>query len=172
MPRSTKFTPDRQQAFLQGAALGVPRKLCAQAAGWSEAVAYEYLARARNAQERAAAGQRLTPTERQYVAFLEDVEKAEATHAQACMAVVINAARQNTWQAAAWALERRWPEQFGRRWVEVSGPGGSPLTVEVTADQLLSQLRELTGSSGGTNGNGNGTNGRRLRALPPGDNGG
>jgi hypothetical protein len=143
-----KFTPEACAQFIQAASLGLPRRLCAQAAGWSESVAYEYLARAHVTRQRQHDGDHLTPTDQRFVRFGEEVEKAEAVHAQSCMAVVINAARQGTWQAGAWALERRWPDLFGRRFVEVTGEGGGPIRVEVSADDLLARLQGLNGRGG------------------------
>jgi hypothetical protein len=33
-----------------------------------------------------------------------------------------------------WRLERRWPQQYGRSLVEVSGPDGGPISVDVKAE--------------------------------------
>jgi hypothetical protein len=69
----------------------------------------------------------------------------------------------------SWMLSHRWPEDFGRNRLEVTGPGGGPLAVDVTpvAERLREALAEvranMNGSSNGhvpagagANGHGNG----------------
>ncbi len=41
----------------------------------------------------------------------------------------VQAAAQETWQPAAWILERRFPDRWGRKRLEVSGPDGSPVPI-------------------------------------------
>ena len=43
------------------------------------------------------------------------IEQAEAVAIRDRLAVITKAADSGTWQAAAWFLERRYPEQWGRR---------------------------------------------------------
>lgn len=66
-------------------------------------------------------------TRRVYRTFAAEVEKAEA-EAEVFMAGTIAAKARKEWTAAAWLLERKYPERWGRRErFEVSGPGGAPL---------------------------------------------
>lgn len=62
--------------------------------------------------------------------LVERIERAEAEAAIALLAKIEQAANNGTWQAAAWKLERRYPEAYGRRRVEFSGPEGGPVRVE------------------------------------------
>lgn len=51
-------------------------------------------------------------------AFLARVEEAEGQAQQMLLNLVLGAAAKklpNTWQAAAWMLERRWPDLYGQR---------------------------------------------------------
>jgi hypothetical protein len=48
-----------------------------------------------------------------YVAFAEAVNKAVAESESRDLATILKAA-QSQWQAAAWRLERRFPEKYGR----------------------------------------------------------
>lgn len=48
--------------------------------------------------------------------------------------------------ALTWRLERRWPEEWGRRRVEVSGPDGDPIPVEVRAQSLVAALKAHQGA--------------------------
>ena len=47
--------------------------------------------------------------------FSDLVKKAEAEAAVGWLEVIDNAAIDGTWQAAAWKLERRYPDEWGRR---------------------------------------------------------
>ncbi len=62
-----------------------------------------------------------------YREFAEDVKQA-STHARVVRVTRIAAAgARGVWQADAWWLERMFPETWGRRTVEVSGPDGGPI---------------------------------------------
>ena len=50
-----------------------------------------------------------------YFEFLEAVKKAADLFKAWNIGVIMKAAQENTWQAAAWLLERKYPEEFGRR---------------------------------------------------------
>ena len=50
-----------------------------------------------------------------YLDFLEAVKKAEEEFKKTNIDIILNAAKDGTWQAAAWLLERKHPEEFGRR---------------------------------------------------------
>jgi hypothetical protein len=49
-----------------------------------------------------------------YFEFFEAVKKAEA-EGQAALVATINVASKDSWQAAAWILERKYPEEWGRK---------------------------------------------------------
>ncbi len=55
------------------------------------------------------------------------------------LAVIENAAREGTWQAAAWTLERRYPKQFALRKPE---PAGLVVTEE-EAQKLVAEAAAL-----------------------------
>jgi hypothetical protein len=84
--------------------------------------------------------------------FLEGIERAEAdAHARNLM-LIQQAATGGTWQAAAWFLERRYPEQYARRTLELSGPNKGPIAVtldgtgladNVSTDRLIELARRL-----------------------------
>jgi hypothetical protein len=54
-------------------------------------------------------------TEGEYFDFLDALKKAEAQAEAVCLQRIHKAAQGGQWQAAAWILERRYPEQWGRR---------------------------------------------------------
>lgn len=66
-----------------------------------------------------------------YVAFVEAIKKAEAD-AEAADIKVIDAASVHSWQAAAWKLERKNPQKWGRRErLEHTGIDEKPIKIEI-----------------------------------------
>jgi hypothetical protein len=78
-----------------------------------------------------------------YREFSDAVEKALADSEAADVARISKAVEQGHWQAAAWRLERKHPERWGRKdrlQAEISGPGGGPIGVNVSAREELAGL--------------------------------
>lgn len=91
-------------------------------AGLAVSTVYLWLERGRNEKTRIEQGHAPDPKEATYVEISEAIEKARANAIVANVAVIQQAARTGTWQAAAWWLERTMPNQFGRRvQAEVTG---------------------------------------------------
>ena len=101
-----------------------------------------------------------------FIQLFQEVKKAEADAVirmtgqwQQAMTIPGN------WQAIATFLERRYPEKWGRRTIEVTGKGGGPLqhqVVMVTPDAVAAALKiladlgvHLDGRVDGADGNGN-----------------
>lgn len=159
--RPTKLTDEAIDAFVQATGLGATRDIAAQCAGWSRSCALGYLEAARTARDRADTGARLTAKERRLVDFLDATEKAEGMMARNALALIVRAAQDRRhWTAAAWLLERRYPEAYGRR-TEITGKDGGPVEVEVRAEDLLARLRALNDQEAA-----NVDGGRRLRVAP------
>lgn len=149
MARRTKFTEQAQRECLKHLRLGMPRRAAAAMAGWSSRTLETYLQQGRAAR---ADGQSDDPK----AMFVADVEKAEAQCKRAALAVIFKAANGSPavldgngnvitdeqvpqWQAAAWLLERRFPQEFGVRRIVTGGDGG-PINVaaEVSAPSVES----------------------------------
>ncbi len=74
------------------------------------------------------------PSESLYLEFFNTVKKALA-EGEIHDAGVIKKASAEQWQAAAWRLERRFPDRWGKKdRVEHSGDKARPVQVEVTHD--------------------------------------
>lgn len=106
MAKATKFTPERVERFLQAVRLGSTFRLAAQYAGFDHATFYRWLERD--------------------ATFATQVKEAEGAAVVGWLAKIEKAANDGAWQAAAWKMERRYPDDFGRRerieqTVEVSG---------------------------------------------------
>mgnify|MGYP006297104773 CR=1 FL=1 len=109
MPRPLKLTPDVVKRFVNAMRLGAPFDLSCRYAQVHRATAYKWL---KQAEADVAAG--LDADASVYVQFAEAVELAEGEMLVANLAVLEKAAARD-WKAAAWRLERRFPQQFGRK---------------------------------------------------------
>ncbi|HZU76708.1 MAG TPA: hypothetical protein VFA70_08085 [Dehalococcoidia bacterium] len=104
MARPTKFNRERAQRAVEAVRAGNYMVVAARLAGISESTLYEWL-------ERGRAGR--AP----YAEFAREVERARA-EAEARMLLVVQTAARLHWQAAAWFLERAFPDRWGRRPVQ------------------------------------------------------
>ncbi len=130
-----KLTPEVQARIVQAIEVGATYEIAAQFGG----VHYDTFRRWMKAGEKAKSGR--------YFAFYEAIKVAESK-AVVKWLVIIDKAAPVSWQAAAWKLERRYPETFGRRVVqsEVSGPNGGPQRIEVVYVTKTPGLAAMTGA--------------------------
>lgn len=120
--RPSKLDAQRRERLINAIRAGAPKVHAAAAAG----IDRETLRRWERRSEEPGA-----PAE--YVAFAADLRAAEAEAFVALTATVRTSARTD-WRAAAWLLERRAPDEYGRRdRVEHSGRIDSEQTVKVDA---------------------------------------
>lgn len=102
--RPTIYTEARADAIVEAIELGASRKHAALCGG----IAYDTLNDWR---------QRGLRGEVPFDEFARRCDEAEAAHINKCLRKIDSAAEEH-WQAAAWKLERRYPEQYGRRIVD------------------------------------------------------
>jgi hypothetical protein len=127
MANPSKLTPAVRQTILENLAAGATVQASCLAAGIARQTFYDWRAKAE-------AG------ESPFVEFFAAVEQAEA-QAQVERVTVIRQAMADSWQAAAWWLERRFPEDWGRRERhEHSSPAGNPLKVQVEGADTAARL--------------------------------
>jgi len=103
MARKTKLSPEIQEQICKHISIGVPFKYAALACGISERTLYNWLERG----EKEKKGK--------YFQFLQAVKEAEARSIVRDIAILEKAAQEGKWQAVAWRLERRHPQDFGRK---------------------------------------------------------
>jgi transposase len=96
MARPSKYTPEAVSRILQALEVGTPYKHAAAFGGISEDTFSRWLKR--------------------HADFAESVKAAES-RAMVGRLVRIRQAETESWQAAAWWLERRYPTEFGRKTV-------------------------------------------------------
>lgn len=135
MGRPSKLTPECQARIVQAIEVGATYELAAGYGG----ISYETFRRWMDAGEKAKSGI--------FRAFFEAIKSAESKAAIKWLALIDKAAA-DTWQAAAWKLERRYPQDYGRTVVqnEITGRDGGAVRAEVKLDLSgmdAEQLRTL-----------------------------
>lgn len=108
--RPTKYTEDKADAIVAAVRAGATLRLAAASAG----ISLDTLARWR----------------KRFAAFADRLTEAEGKAAVRPLALIAEAAKRD-WRAAAWLLERRFPEEYGRQRHEHTGADGGPIEVEI-----------------------------------------
>ena len=73
-----------------------------------------------------------------------DIIKRAESKAKIGFVERVKKASEDTWQAAAWMLERRWPDEFAQKMKqEIIGQNGGPIELRVTFDK-----KKANGSNG------------------------
>jgi transposase len=113
--RHTILTPELREKFMRIIENGNSRRNACDAIGFSESTLYLWLQRAEK------------EPGSEFSEFSESLKKAEAAAERAAVAVIRSAMTEH-WQAAAWFLERKFPENWGRKEkIEHSGPDRGPI---------------------------------------------
>jgi len=102
MARPTKLTPAVQKKIVDAIKAGNYMETAAAYAGISKQTLYNWMRKGARAEKG------------KHRAFLDAVEKALA-EAEIEDVLTIGAAAKEVWQAAAWRLERKFPDRWGRR---------------------------------------------------------
>lgn len=118
MARKSKYTDETVAKVVKAIKLGATYELAANYAG----ISYELLRQWMH----------------EKVAFLVAIKAAEGEAALGWLTKIQEAANDGDWHAAAWKLERRYPEAYGRTVQsqqvnakhEHSGPNGAPIPVQ------------------------------------------
>lgn len=93
--RPTKRTAETEKRILDALRIGATRKDASLAAGIGTTVFCEWM--------------------NKFPEFAEAVEKAESEDKLRMLAAITKASQEGSWQAAAWRLERKDPDNYGRR---------------------------------------------------------
>lgn len=117
MGRRTKLTPTIQETIVRALRLGMYQREAAQAAGIDPETYYRWLRQGEQQQSG------------KYRVFCDAIKTAMAEGERALLTRIQMAANEGTWQAAAWILERRHRERWGRS-VEVRN--SEPVKVALT----------------------------------------
>jgi hypothetical protein len=133
MSRTTKLTKEVQDKIVFALRAGNYQETAARYAGIDGATFYRWMSR--GAEEETGI----------YSEFCEAVEKAKAEAEVRDVTLIDKAAKDGSWQAAAWKLERKFPNKWGRvNRTEISGPDGAPVKVDIDAKEALqTKLTEM-----------------------------
>lgn len=117
--RPTDCTPERTAKIVQAISAGNYGEVAARYAGIDPRTYYRWLERGRAERTRRAGPHDsracvVNLDEQPFYQFCQAVEKAEAD-AEARNVAIIQTAARETWQAAAWYLERKHADRWGRR---------------------------------------------------------
>ena len=124
--RTSKFNKTTLDRLFAAIRAGLPYHLAADAAGISQTTFYEWQA-----------GKFPRGASKQLKAeFSEELTRARGGSA-ARLITIINQAAPEDWRAAAWILERRFPRDFGKQTLEITGEGGGPMQVEMSTLQRI-----------------------------------
>lgn len=137
--RPTKLDDKTAEKILGLLERGNTRRTSAIACGVGDSTFKLWTRLARDARELVEAGKRPTKSALRYLVFLDRVEEAEEKAVARNLENVRLAAENGTWQASAWFLERRRPDDFARR-VHVrhgGDDGAGPVRLSVEERQRL-----------------------------------
>ncbi len=110
MARRSKYTPETVDKLTQAIRLGATYVLACSYAGISERTFREWM--------------ETKPP------FFQSVKEAEGAATVGWLAKIEKAASDGNWQAAAWKLERRYPEMYGKQRLELTGANGGPVVIK------------------------------------------
>lgn len=102
-----KFNKKTRDKILEAVRQGNFLVTSAAAAGISKATLYAWMRR----------GESVEPIDKEYAAFLAELTMARAQAETEALRTVLTASH-DSWQAAAWYLERSFPQRWGRNRVE------------------------------------------------------
>jgi len=118
------LTAKRKEALLGALGVGVPVDYACHVAGIDRSTFYRAAQKSRE--------------------FREAIRRQEAKLMQGLTSMILVAAKNGTWQAAAWMLERRWPGTWAKtEKQEISGPSGAPLPS--SRDSYILAVRQALG---------------------------
>lgn len=93
--RRSKLTEEVTDNLCKAIEMGMTYKLACQFAGISEATFYSWMKQGRE------------NIDEKFVEFLESIKKAESKGALLNLAIIQKAAKEGSWQASCWLMERR-----------------------------------------------------------------
>ncbi len=119
--RKTKLTEEVVRKLEEAIAMGTPFRLAAKYAGIAESTLHDWRAKKPE--------------------FSEQLGQVEGRAVVTLLALIQKAAQED-WRAAAWKLEKRYPEEFGKQVHELQGKDGGAIQIEATdaRDRLMLEV--------------------------------
>ena len=101
--RPTKLNKEVCKTIADGITLGMPYEHAAVSAGVSYDTFNNWMKKGK------------VQKSGKYFEFFKTIKEAEAKGIKNNLALITKSSKEGSWQASAWILERRHPEEFGRR---------------------------------------------------------
>ena len=117
------INPGIIEAVCRTLRLGAYQREAAAAAGISYSALMQWISKGGKERRHIAEGGKPRKGHALYLDLVQGMEKAQAEAQLSDLAIVTRAAQEGAWQAAAWKLERRNPDQWGRNRLEVQADG-------------------------------------------------
>lgn len=142
--RPTLLDDERMQRICNALRDGASIEHASRSAGIHRATYHNWMERGRTERDRRAAGIPADDHEQPFLDFLDAVEKAQSDAVVNLIGEIANHARNGTWQAAAWILERKYPKEWGRfDRTEHTGPEGGPVRIDVSTEDLERKVQRI-----------------------------
>jgi transposase len=124
MARPIKLKPEVQNKIIVAIKAGNYIETAAAYAGISKNTLYDWLKRGEREKQRVNKNSKakIRKLEADFVEFSDAIEKALA-EAEIRDVTIIAKAAEEQWQAAAWRLERKFPDRWGRRKLDIEHSG-------------------------------------------------
>lgn len=136
MPAPSKLTPEVREEIRRVLASGCTLEVAAESAGVSRRSLQSWLATGREAEQTEAEDGKLSAMQRACLDLLQTERQARAELRVKSLAAIQRAALNGTWQAAAWLLERVFPEEFAAKRPREKGVGGRPVGASSAPDRV------------------------------------
>lgn len=137
------MTPSVESMVLQAMRVGAPAKHAAMAAGIRDGTFRSWISRGRDELSRRDNGLEANGTYDRHVTLVEKVDQAEAEASVANVISIQRAATQlGKWQAAAWMLSRRFPNEWGPPEQRIN-VHMEDVNAESPRDDMLARLNEI-----------------------------
>jgi hypothetical protein len=133
MARRVKLTDEIEDRFIRAISLGCPIKDACGCAGIGQTTFYKWMNWADGDRRDAA----------RYRKFRERIKEAEGLATQRWLAIIEKAAKEGTWAAAAWKLERRRDMFVPRTKQEVTAEIDAKIEVKDARERVLDKLAYL-----------------------------
>lgn len=124
MGRPSKISNEIKHKIITAIRAGNYIETASAYAGISKSTLYDWLRRGEREKQRAEENPRykIRKSEQPFVDFSDAVEKALA-EAEVRDVAIIGKASEEQWQAAAWRLERKFPDRWGRKRLDIEHSG-------------------------------------------------
>jgi hypothetical protein len=134
--RKSKLSDQVKEKVTKAVSAGNFLVTASEYAGVSVSTISNWMQRGEDAAERRDGGKRVPKSERKYLDFFIAIRTAR-NEVEARNVVTVSRQATNDWRAAAWFLERSFPQRWGKKTaMELSGVDGGPIQTVSWVDAL------------------------------------